>query len=137
MRNGKRVLGVRCWVLVCLPQHLKPNTQHPLIIPHSSFRRRLIYRRLVMRANLVRGVGGTFLALLVIASCLTVAQSQQRRKRTSRRVTHPVRVQPTPELPSEPSVISTADEQQEGTQRRTSTRARTNSQAENEQLRGT
>ena len=90
-----------------------------------------------MRANLVRGVGGAFLALLVIASCLTVAQSQQRRKRTSRRVTHPVRVQPTPELPSEPSVISTADEQHEGTQRRTNTRARQNTQAENDQLRGT
>src|SRR5436309_2277187 len=35
--NRKRVLGVRCWVLDCLPQHLEPRTQHPFIIPHSSF----------------------------------------------------------------------------------------------------
>ena len=90
-----------------------------------------------MRANLVRGVGGAFLAFLVLVSCLTVAQSQQRRKRASRRVTHPVRTQPTPELPAEPSVLSTADEQQEGAQRRTTTRARPNAQAENDQLRGT
>ena len=90
-----------------------------------------------MRANLVRGIGGAFLALLVLVSCLTVAQSQQRRKRASRRVTHPVRTQPTPGLPAEPSVLSTADEQQEGTQRRTTTRARPNTQAENDQLRGT
>ena len=90
-----------------------------------------------MRANLVRGIGGAFLALLVLVSCLTVAQSQQRRRRASRRVAHPVRTRPTPELPAEPSVLSTADEQQEGTQRRTTTRARANAQAENEQLRGT
>ena len=90
-----------------------------------------------MRANLVRGIGGAFLALLVLVSCLTVAQSQQRRRRASRRVAHPVRTQPTPELPAEPSVLSTADEQQEGTQRRTNTRARQNTQAENDQLRGT
>jgi archaellum component FlaC len=46
----------------------------------------------------------------------------------------------TPALPDEPSVISTADEQQEGTPRRTTaTRARqnANTQAENERLHGT
>src|SRR5436305_15290903 len=55
-----------------------------------------IDRRFVMRTNLVRGVGGAFVALLILVLCLPVAQSQQRRKRTSRRVTHPVRSQTAP-----------------------------------------
>src|SRR2546423_11806985 len=38
MMNRKQVLGVRCWVLVCLPQHPTPNTQHLSLIHHSSFR---------------------------------------------------------------------------------------------------
>ena len=70
------------------------------------------------------------------------AQSQQR-KRTSRRATNPVRARavPTPQLPDEPTVVSTADDAQ--TQptpqpRRTAGRAtRQTTQAENEQLRGT
>ena len=89
-----------------------------------------------------KSVFGAALALLA-AACLflPVAQSQQRRKRTSRRVTHPVRAQPvpTPALPDEPSVVSTADDQE--APRRTTSRARqntnTNAQAENEQLHGT
>ena len=91
-----------------------------------------------MRANLVRVFGGAVLALLVIVLLLPVAHSQQRRKRTSRRTTHPTRPQPvaTPALPDEPSVVSTADEQT--TPRRTSgSRQNSNTQAENEQLRGT
>src|ERR671939_1989616 len=36
MRSDEWVLGVRCWVLVCLPQHLEPSTRNPLFIPHSS-----------------------------------------------------------------------------------------------------
>ena len=92
-----------------------------------------------MRANLVRGFGGAVLALFVIVLCMTAAHSQQR-KRTSRRATHPARPQPvdTPQLPNEPSVVSTADEPQT-TPRRTSTGSRqsANTQAENDQLRGT
>jgi predicted nucleic acid-binding Zn-ribbon protein len=93
-----------------------------------------------MRANLVRGFGGAVLAFLVTVPCMSVAHSQQKRKRTSRRVTHPSRPQPveSPQLPSEPSVVSTADEQP-GAPRRTSAAQRqgANTQAENEQLRGT
>lgn len=79
------------------------------------------------------------LALLVGALVfLQVAQSQQRR-RTSRRVTHPVRAQATPTPNTdEPSVVSTADEPQGGnTTQRTATRTTNATQAENEQLRGT
>lgn len=82
-------------------------------------------------------------ALAVLAAVflfLPVVQSQQRRRRTSRRASHPVRPQPvqTPALSDEPSVVSTADEQQ-ASPRRTSGGARqgANVQAENEQLRGT
>ena len=87
-----------------------------------------------------KSVFGAALALLAAAFLfLPAAQSQQRRKRTSRRVTHPVRAQPapTPALPDEPSVVSTADEQE--APRRAAPRARpnTNAQAENEQLHGT
>ena len=89
-----------------------------------------------MKNSVVRAALALLAAVFLF---LPVAQSQQRRKRTSRRVTHPARPQPveTPALPGEPSVVSTADEQ--GTPRRTSGGARqgTNVQAENEQLRGT
>src|SRR5947209_11166568 len=95
-------------------------------------------RRSVMRTNLVRGVGGAFIALLILVLCLPVAQSQ-RRKRTSRRVTHPVRSQSaqTPATSDEPSVISTADEQQGDATRRTTRSTTKSTQTENEQLRGT
>src|SRR5690348_11463858 len=79
------------------------------------------------------------LALLVGAlSFSQVAQSQQRR-RTSRRVTHPVRSQATPTPNSdEPAVVSTADDQQSSTSTQHATpRATKGTQAENEQLRGT
>ena len=71
------------------------------------------------------------------------AQSQQR-KRTSRRATNPARARavPTPQLPDEPAVVSTADEGQPApTPRRAGARTRQQqqqgTQAENEQLRGT
>src|SRR5437763_2197978 len=107
---------------------------------HSAFRiHHSICRRVEMRANLVRGFGGAVLALLVIVLCMSVAHSQQR-KRTSRRVTHPARPRPveTPVLPNEPSVVSTADEQPAAPRRNASgSRQGANTQAENEQLRGT
>jgi outer membrane murein-binding lipoprotein Lpp len=80
--------------------------------------------------------------VMVFALCLPEAQSQQRR-RTSRRATHPSRTQrvPTPTLPDEdPSVVSTADEGQDATTRRTTTgrtRQGATTQAENERLHGT
>src|SRR5947209_3979336 len=92
-----------------------------------------------MRANLVRGFGGAVLALLVIVLRMSVAHSQQRR-RTSRRATHPARPQPveTPQLPGEPSVVSTADEQPAAPRRASAgSRQGANTQAENQQLRGT
>jgi outer membrane murein-binding lipoprotein Lpp len=84
-----------------------------------------------------RSVFRVWLALLVGTLVLfQVAQSQQRR-RTSRRVTHPVRPQPTPDS-DEPSVVSTADDQQNNTNAQHSTPHTTkNTQTENEQLRGT
>jgi chromosome segregation ATPase len=88
-----------------------------------------------MKKSLIRVV----LALLVGAFVfLQVAQSRQR-KRTSRRVTHPVRTQPTPTPADsdEPSVISTAGDQQSTTTQHSTPRTTKNAQAENEQLRGT
>ena len=88
-----------------------------------------------MRKSVVLAALSMMVAVLLF---LPVAHSQQRRKRTSRRTTHPTRPQPvaTPALPDEPSVVSTADEQT--TPRRTSgSRQNSNTQAENEQLRGT
>ena len=79
-------------------------------------------------------------ALLLLVTFAPDALSQ--RRRTSRRVTNPVRVRtsPTPDTASgEPSVVSTADEQDE-TPRRTTRRTQrdaTNAQAENERLHGT
>ncbi|MDT5156203.1 MAG: hypothetical protein QOC61_838 [Acidobacteriota bacterium] len=94
-----------------------------------------------MRARLAKSFSGLLLAVLVFVLCLSGTQAQQRR-RTSRRTTHPARPQPvqTPALSDEPSVVSTADEQQEGTPRRTTTartRQNANTQAENERLHGT
>src|SRR5438105_9000779 len=37
MMNRKRVLGFRCWVLGCLPQHPASVLNSSFIIPHSSF----------------------------------------------------------------------------------------------------
>jgi outer membrane murein-binding lipoprotein Lpp len=93
-----------------------------------------------MRTRLAQSFGGLLLALLVSGVCAPGAQSQQRR-RASRRTTHPARPHPvqTPVLPDEPSVISTA-EQEEGTRRpTTTTRARreANTQTENDRLHGT
>jgi chromosome segregation ATPase len=91
-----------------------------------------------MRANLVRGFGGAVLALLFIVLCMPAAHSQQR-KRTSRRATHPARPRPveTPQLPDEPSVVSTADEQPTPRRASSGSRQNPNTQAENVQLRGT
>ncbi|HZT61151.1 MAG TPA: hypothetical protein VFA21_21270 [Pyrinomonadaceae bacterium] len=91
-----------------------------------------------MRANLVRGVGVAFAAILILVLFLPVAQSRQRR-RTSRRVTHPARAQATPTPNTdEPSVVSTADEPQSGnTTQRSTSRTTSATQTENEQLRGT
>lgn len=88
-----------------------------------------------MRKSVVLAALSTTVAVFL---SLPVAHSQQR-KRPSRRVTHPTRPRPvaTPALPDEPSVVSTSEEQT--TPRRTSAPARqnANTQAENEQLRGT
>jgi outer membrane murein-binding lipoprotein Lpp len=82
------------------------------------------------------------LALAALAALMlfqTDAQSQ--RRRTSRRTSNPARaqrVQP-PTLPDEPAVVSTADDDQPASARRTTSRTRQQqgTQAENEQLRGT
>src|SRR2546423_4519654 len=39
MRNDEGVLGVGCWVLGKTAQNPIPNTQHPLLIHHSSLPR--------------------------------------------------------------------------------------------------
>ena len=84
----------------------------------------------------------TALALL-IAGFAFVPDAQSQRRRTSRRTTNPARPQPvqTPTLPDEPAVVSTADETQPATPRRTTRGTRqpqqTGTQVENEQLRGT
>jgi outer membrane murein-binding lipoprotein Lpp len=91
-----------------------------------------------MRTNLVRGFGVALVAFVILVLCIPDAQSQ-RRKRTSRRASHPVRTQPvaTPALPDEPSVVSTADEPQQETPRRTTTRKPSSTQAENDRLHNT
>jgi len=88
-----------------------------------------------MKKSVVRILLATLAAAFLF---LPAAQSQQR-KRVSRRVTHPVRPQAdaTP-LPNEPTVVSTAEDQQETPRRTTRTRqSATGTQAENEQLRST
>ncbi|MBV9928381.1 MAG: hypothetical protein JOZ96_25420 [Acidobacteria bacterium] len=81
---------------------------------------------------------------LLVAGCAFMPESQaQQKRRPSRRATTRTRPQPVqaPDLPDEPSVVSTADEGQGTPARRTGTRARQqqqqSTQAENERLRGT
>ena len=96
-----------------------------------------------MRSKRGRRLGVLLLALLVCLVSLPEAGAQ--RRRTSRRVTNPARRQapvPVPDVPqtSEPRVVSTADEQQEETPRRTSRTRREPAPAqasESERLRGT
>ncbi len=76
-----------------------------------------------MRTRSARIFAGTLSALLLFVTFGTDAYSQ--RRRTSRRVTNPVRARtsPTPDNTSgEPSVVSTADDQQEESPRRTTRR---------------
>jgi DNA repair exonuclease SbcCD ATPase subunit len=77
-----------------------------------------------MKMKPVRSLGVALLALASIVVCVSAAQPQ--RRRASRRVTSPVRARttPTPDSASgEPSVVSTADDQQEESPRRTTRRA--------------
>jgi outer membrane murein-binding lipoprotein Lpp len=103
--------------------------------PSSS---RPVFEEEVMKNSLARLALAALAALMLLQ---TDAQSQ--RRRTSRRTTNPARPQPvqTPSLPDEPSVVSTADDTQSATPRRTTSRTRQqqqqSTQAENEQLRGT
>lgn len=80
---------------------------------------------------------------LLIAGFALVPDAQSQRRRTSRRTTNPARPQPVqaPNLPDEPAVVSTADDDQPAPARRTTRSTRQpqqpNTQVENEQLRGT
>lgn len=80
---------------------------------------------------------------LLIAGFAFAPDAQSQRRRTSRRTTNPARPQPVqaPALPDEPAVVSTADDGQPATTRRTTRTARQpqqpGTQVENEQLRGT
>ena len=82
--------------------------------------------------------------VLLVAGFAFAPDAQSQRRRTSRRTSNPARPQPvqTPNIPDEPSVVSTADDEQPAATRRTTPRTRQqqqqqNVQAENEQLRGT
>jgi outer membrane murein-binding lipoprotein Lpp len=82
------------------------------------------------------------LALAALAALILFqADVQSQRRRTSRRTTNPARPQhvQAPNLPDEPSVVSTADDTQPAPPRRTNARTRQqqSTQAENDQLRGT
>ncbi len=84
------------------------------------------------------------LALLVAALVFLPDVQSQQRKRTSRRATARVRPQPvpTPTLPDEPSVVSTADEGQAAqpprrTTGRTTRQSQQSVQSENDRLHGT
>ena len=80
---------------------------------------------------------------LLVAGFAFAPDAQSQRRRTSRRTTNPARPQPVqaPNLPDEPAVVSTADDTQPATPRRTTSRTRQQQQqsvqSENEQLRGT
>jgi predicted RNase H-like nuclease (RuvC/YqgF family) len=81
------------------------------------------------------------LAALILFVALD-ADALAQRRRTSRRATSPARTSPTPDSTSgEPSVVSTADEQQDETPRRTTRRSQQrdaqNAQSENDRLHGT
>jgi chromosome segregation ATPase len=88
-----------------------------------------------MRTRSAKVFAGALSALLLLATFAPDAYSQ--RRRTSRRVTNPVRTSPTPDSTSgEPSVVSTADDQQEGAApRRTTRRAQRDTSAPNAQTR--
>jgi len=92
-----------------------------------------------MRTRSARIFAGTLSVLLLFVVFGADAYSQ--RRRTSRRVTNPVRARtsPTPDNASgEPSVVSTADDQQEESPRRTTRRAprdTSNAQAESNRVR--
>jgi DNA repair exonuclease SbcCD ATPase subunit len=94
-----------------------------------------------MRTRSARILTGALAALILSVAFMTDAQAQ--RRRTSRRATTPVRTSPTPDSTSgEPSVVSTADEQQDETPRRTTRRSQQqrdaqNAQSENDRLHGT
>ena len=82
------------------------------------------------------------LALLVAGFALMPDAHSQQKRRPSRRTTTRTRPQPVqaPDLPDEPTVVSTADDTSGTTPRRTTRTARQqqqSTQAENEQLRGT
>jgi predicted RNase H-like nuclease (RuvC/YqgF family) len=88
-----------------------------------------------MKNNLLR------VALAALAAAVLLMPDAHSQQRRSRRATSRVRPQPvqTPQLPDEPSVVSTADDPQEAPPRRTTGRARQTPavQAENERLHGT
>ena len=93
-----------------------------------------------MRTRLARIFVGALAALLLFVTFAPDALSQ--RKRTSRRATNPVRTRtsPTPDTTSgEPSVVSTADEQDDtpsrATRRRQQRDTPPNPQADNEHVR--
>jgi chromosome segregation ATPase len=94
-----------------------------------------------MRTRSARIFAGALAALILSVAFMADAQAQ--RRRTSRRATTPVRTSPTPDSTSgEPSVVSTADDQQDETPRRTTRRTQQqrdaqNSQSENDRLHGT
>lgn len=71
-----------------------------------------------MRATSVRSSGAVLIALLLVGSSMVEARPPQRRP--SRRATNPVRPRPAPTPApdaSEPALVSTADEEAEGTPR--------------------
>jgi outer membrane murein-binding lipoprotein Lpp len=93
-----------------------------------------------MRTRSARIFAWALAALILFVALDADALSQ--RRRTSRRATTPVRTSPTPESTSgEPSVVSTADDQQDETPRRTTRRSQQrdaqNAQSENDRLHGT
>ncbi|HWW75535.1 MAG TPA: hypothetical protein VNZ44_09065 [Pyrinomonadaceae bacterium] len=76
------------------------------------------------------------LTLLAAAFLFLPDANSQQRRRTSRRTTTPVRPQPveTPTTTGEPSVVSTADEQQEAQPRRATQRTRQQTQAQTQSV---
>jgi DNA repair exonuclease SbcCD ATPase subunit len=76
-----------------------------------------------MKMKPVRSLGVALLVFASIVVCVSAAQPQ--RRRASRRVTNPVRARTTPtpdSISGEPSVVSTADDRQEESPRRTTRR---------------
>ncbi|HEV3469753.1 MAG TPA: hypothetical protein VG148_10565 [Pyrinomonadaceae bacterium] len=93
-----------------------------------------------MRAKSVRRFGAALVALLVLGLGLAEVRSQQRR-RPSRRATNPVRPRPEPTPApdtTEPTVVSTAGDEQEAAPHRTApSRRDAETPAESDRLRGT